>query len=65
MKNRMKGGKILSTVFAGVLLAWIGGCDHISEPWVRRPDQLQQERARPSQARLALKNRLLAIQTDR
>jgi len=61
MRSRMWRGRIL----AAVLLAMTAGCDHISEPWVRRPDQLEQERARPAQAGLELRNRLLAVQTDR
>ena len=65
MKHRLGGIRIIATVLAAGLLMGPAGCEHISEPWVRQPDQLQQERARPPQARLELKNRLLAVQTDR
>ena len=41
------------------------GCTRIHEPWLQNPDQLAQERARPEQASEALRNRLLAVQTDR
>jgi hypothetical protein len=65
MRYRIKRGRILASLLAGGLLVWAVGCDHISEPWVRQPDQLQQERARTPQASLELKNRLRAVQTDR
>lgn len=54
-----------------VVLAGLGplmltaGCDRIHEPWLQNPDQLAQERARPEQAAEALRDRLIAVQTDR
>jgi hypothetical protein len=56
--------------FAMLALAGLGllpgiGCDPIHEPWLRSPDQLQAERARPEEAQVSLQHRLRAVQTDR
>lgn len=49
----------------GVLLLLPAGCERIHEPWVRSREQLAEERARPDAAQVELRNRLLAVQTDR
>ena len=57
--------QMIVVVAAGGLLTFSSGCERISEPWVRAPRQLEQERNRPEPVRTALRHRLLAVQTDR
>lgn len=47
------------------LLVLAGGCERVREPWVRQPEELSQERARPEPAALELRHRLARVQTDR
>ena len=55
----------VSLALAGLGLLLGIGCDPIQEPWLRSPDQLEAERARPPEAQVALQHRLRAVQTDR
>ena len=57
--------RVLVLLAAGGLLGLATACDPIREPWVRSPNQLAQERARPFEAQVALQHRLRAVQTDR
>ena len=65
MIKKILARQMMVTVAAGVLLVFFSGCERISEPWVRVPHQLEQERDRPEPVRRALRHRLLAVQTDR
>ena len=61
--RRMRAVPILLAGLGQLILA--AGCDRIQDPWLQYPDQLAQERTRPEQAAEGLRNRLLAVQTDR
>jgi hypothetical protein len=64
LRNALK--KSMPAVFAAwAVLTAASGCDHVQEPWILSSNPLEQERARPAQAGEALRNRLLAVQTDR
>ena len=65
MIKKILARQMTVAVAAGALLAFSSGCERISEPWVRTPHQLEQERERPEPVRTALRHRLLAVQTDR
>ena len=64
IKNR-SARKLIWVATACGLLTLSVGCERIGDPWVRSPDQLEQERDRPEAAREILRNRLHAVQTDR
>lgn len=64
MVVKMVKKHILCALACGLLLS-AAGCEHIHEPWVRNPEQLKQERSRPDQAQMELRDRLRAGQTDR
>jgi hypothetical protein len=55
----------IASILAGGLLFLAAGCQRIHEPWVRQPEQLAQERARPDQAAAELRHRFVRVQTDR
>lgn len=63
--NPPKQMRPILLVLAGLGLLLGIGCDPIREPWLRSPDQLEAERARPPEAQVALQHRLRAVQTDR
>jgi hypothetical protein len=57
--------KQMTTIAICGLLVLAAGCQRIQEPWVRGPDRLEQERARPAPVQAELRHRFLAVQTDR
>jgi hypothetical protein len=63
----MQGNRTVK--WAGVLffavVALAAGCDRIEEPWLRHPDQYENEQVLAEEVNQALDLRLHRVQTDR
>ena len=61
----MVSKSLLFGVLGCIVLGLFSGCERVSEPWVENPQQLETERSRTDEAVRQLRNRLMAVQTDR
>ena len=61
----MVSKSLLFGVLGCIVVGGISGCERVSEPWVENPQQLERERTRTDEAVQDLRNRLMAVQTDR
>lgn len=61
----MVSKSLLVGVLGCIVVGGFSGCERVSEPWVENPQQLEMERTRTDEAVQDLRNRLMAVQTDR